>query len=173
MKKAVLIIACRNFQDWEYSATKEVLEDEGIKIKTASDQKGIAIGKNGLEIKIDLSIEEIKLRDFEAVIFIGGGGALEHLDNEISYNLIKETIKQNKILAAICVSPVILAKAGILKNKKATVWWSSLDKKPLKILEENSVEFVDKNVVSDGKIITANGPAAAKEFGESILKVIR
>lgn len=174
MKQIVLIIAYRNFQDREYFATKEVLEEAGAaEVKTASSRKGTAEGAGGLEVKVDLLVKEIKSADFEAVVFIGGGGALEYLDNEISYNLIKETIKQNKILAAICIAPVILAKAGALKNKKATVWRNSLDKEPIGILENNNAEFIDENVVVDGRIITANGPAAAKEFGESIIKAIQ
>lgn len=173
MKKAVLVIAYRNFQDREYSATKEVLENGGMETKTASDKKGIAEGAAGLKVVADLLVEEVKPADFEAVIFIGGGGALEHLDNEISYNLIRETIKQNKILAAICISPVILAKAGALKDKKVTVWRDDFNKEPVKILQENGAEFIDKKVVADGKIITADGPEAAEEFGEIILKAIR
>ncbi len=173
MKKVVLIIAYRNFQDWEYSVTKEVLENGEMKVETAADRKGIAKGKDGLEVKIDLSVEEINPADFEAVVFIGGPGALEHLDNAISYNLANAALKENKVLAAICIAPVILAKAGALKNKKATVWRNPLDKEPIKILEKNGVEFIDEEVVSDGKIITANGPAGAKEFGESITKAIQ
>ena len=174
MKKAVLIIAYRDFQDREYSITKEVLENGGIKVKTAASQKGTAEGAAGLKVAVGLLVAEVNPADFDAVVFIGGGGASDYLDNEISYKLIRETIRQNKILAAICIAPVILAKAGVLKGKKATVWSSTVPicKEPIKILEENGAEFIDKNVVSDGKIITANGPAAAKEFGESILKIL-
>ncbi len=175
MKNAVLIIAYRNFQDREYSVTKEVLESGGLEVKTAASQKGIAEGVAGLKATVDLLVAEVSPVDFDAVVFIGGGGTLEYLDNEISYNLVKKTIKQNKILAAICIAPVILAKAGALKNKKATVWHSLLEEDlwPIDILKENNAEFIDKKVVVDGRIITANGPAAAEEFGENILKAIR
>ena len=172
MKKAVLIIAYRNFQDKEYSVTREVLENGGMEVKTAASQKGTAEGVFGLKIVVDLSVAEVKPDNFDAVVFIGGGGALDYLDNKISYNLASETINQNKILAAICIAPVILAKAGLLKNKKATVWRNPLDEESLKILQENGAKFTDEKVVSDGRIITANGPAAAEEFGESILKLI-
>ncbi|MEK7624220.1 MAG: DJ-1/PfpI family protein [Patescibacteria group bacterium] len=172
MKKAVLIIAYKNFQDREYSVTKEVLENGGTEVKTAASQKGTAEGVFGLKASVDLLAAEINLADFDAVVFIGGGGALEYLDNEISYNLTRETIRQNKLLAAICVAPVILARAGALKNKKATVWQNISDKESIKILEKNGAEFINKDVVFDGKIITANGPAAAEKFGESILKLI-
>jgi len=66
------------------------------------------------------------------------------------------------------ISPVILAKAGALKGKKATVWSSPLDRSPIKILEAQGAEFVDEKVVWDGNIITGNGPDAAREFGKTI-----
>jgi protease I len=65
-----------------------------------------------------------------------------------------------------------LAKAGVLKGKKATVWSSSLDRGPVKILKENGVIYEDKDVVQDGKIITANGPGAAEEFGQKLAEAL-
>ena len=63
-------------------------------------------------------------------------------------------------------------KSRSAENKKATVWQNISDKESIKILEKNGAEFINKDVVFDGKIITANGPAAAEKFGESILKLI-
>jgi protease I len=172
-KKAVMIIAFEDFRDQEYFLPKEILEKGGAVVKTASTKKGIAVGADGGEIEIDLLVNEINPEDFDAIIFIGGPGCLKYLDNENSYNLTRETIKKGKILASICISPVILAKAGVLDGKKATVWTSALDREPVKILEENGAEFVDEKVVQDGNIITANGPIAAEEFGEKILENLR
>jgi len=84
----------------------------------------------------------------------------------------RETISQNKVLASICISPVILAKAGVLKGKKATVWSSPMDRGPVKILQNNGAIYEDKPVVVDGKIITGNGPGAAEEFGQAIIEVL-
>jgi protease I len=86
--------------------------------------------------------------------------------------LAKETIEKDKILAAICISPVILANAGVLKGKKATVWSSPLDKNPIRILKNGGAIYKDALVVVDGKIVTANGPEAAKEFGEALVSLL-
>ncbi len=171
-KKVVLIVAGEDFRDEEYFVPKEILERAGAEIKTASDKTGVARGADGGEVKVDLLVQEVNPVDFDAVIFIGGPGALEHLDNEISYKLARDTIERGKILAAICVSPEILAKAGVLKNKKATVWSSALDKSAVKILKEGGAIYEDENAVIDGKIITANGPSSAKEFGEKISSIL-
>jgi protease I len=168
MPKAVMVIAFKDFRDEEYFVPKEVLEDAGIEVKTASNQKGLARGADGGEIKVDLLVSEINPADFDAVVFIGGPGCLDNLDNENSYKIIKEMIAQGKVLASICISPVILAKAGVLQGKKATVWSSPMDRGPVKILEKNGADYQEESVVIDGKIVTGNGPSAAKEFGEAI-----
>ena len=42
-------------------------------------------------INIDLLVSDIKLNEFDAVIFIGGPGCLKNLDNENSYKVIRQT----------------------------------------------------------------------------------
>lgn len=169
MKKILFIIAKDGFRDEEYFVTKEVLKNN-FEIITASDgnKNEIALGSLGGEEKIDLNLKEVNINEFDAIIFVGGPGALKHLDNEISYKIIKEASEKNKILAAICISPVILAKAGVLKGKKATVWSSNIDKSAIKILKEYGAEYIDEDVIEDGNIITANGPLAAEKFGRKI-----
>lgn len=172
-KKALIILAFKDFRDEEYFKTYEVLFKGEIEIKTASTQKGTAFGADGGEVNIDFTLDEVKVDNFDAIVFIGGPGALKYLDNEKSYKIAKEAVQKNKILAAICISPTILAKAGVLDGKRATVWYSALDKSPIEILRENGAEFVDEKVVQDGNIITGNGPSAAEEFGEKILESLR
>ena len=171
-KKVVLIIAFRDFRDEEYFIPKEILEKNNIEVKTASVEKGTAIGVNGGETQVDILIEEINLSDWDGIIFVGGPGALKYLDNENSYKIAREAVSQNKILGAICISPVILAKAGVLNKKQATVWSSPMDKEAIKILEENDAIYQDKSVVIDKNIITANGPAAAEKFAHILVQAL-
>lgn len=171
-KKLVMIIAFRDFRDEEYFVPKEIFETARAIVTTASTQKGKAVGTDGGEAEVDLLVSQINPFHYEAVIFIGGPGCLSELDNEDSYKVAQETISQNKVLAAICVSPVILAKAGVLEGKKATVWSSLMDKSSIKILEENGAIYQNEPVVTDGNIITGNGPGAAQKFGATVVEVL-
>jgi len=189
-KKIVMVIAFRDFRDEEYFVPKEILETAGAEIKTASNEKGKALGADGGEAEINLLVEDLNPADFadlqsksshdsiqnissfDAVVFIGGPGCLKYLDNENSYRVIRETVSQNKVLGSICISPVILAKAGILQGIKATVWSSPMDRSSVRILQDNGAVYQDMAVVIDRKIVTANGPAAAKKFGEAIGQVL-
>ena len=171
-KKVAMIIAFKNFRDEEYFIPKEVLETAGAEIKTISTKTGEAIGSQGGEAEVDITLDELRISDFDAIVFIGGQGAPEYLDNDTSYKIAQEAVSEKKILAAICIAPTILAKAGVLSEKKATVWSSLLDKKAVKVLKENGVIYQDDPIVVDGNIITANGPEAAKEFGEAISSLL-
>lgn len=170
-KKSLFVLAFKDFKDEEYFEPKELLEKAGFKIFNASNEKGTAQGVEGGEVNIDFVINNVKVSDFDVIIFIGGPGAGQNIDNKDFQHLAIEAIKENKILAAICIAPAILAKAGVLKNKKATVWSSSFDKSAISILQESGAEYVNKPVVMDGKIITANGPQAAVEFANKIIEV--
>jgi protease I len=167
-----MVIAYKNFRDEEYFKTRQVFENAGAEIKIASNKMGEAIGVDGNTVKIDILIKNVDVKDYDAIVFIGGLGVLTHLDNKDSYRIAEEAIVNNKVLAAICISPVILAKAGVLKGKKATVWTSSMDKSGIKILEQNGAEFNDEPVVIDGMIITGNGPSASKEFAMKAIGVL-
>ena len=171
-KRVAMIIAFNNFKDEEYLDTKEELKKGSIEIEVVSNSIGIAKGVGGTKVEIKKTIKELNIDDYDGIVFIGGSGALENLDNSDSYKIAKEAISKNKILAAICISPVILAKSGVLNGKKATVWSSTLDKSPIKELEKNGAIYLDQSVVVDGKIITGNGPKAAHQFGKTIVQEI-
>lgn len=168
-KKIAMIIAFREFQDEEYFIPKQILEQSGIEIDTVSSSLGEAIGKLGGEAKVNVLIKDLKVADYDAVLFIGGPGAQKYIDDENCHQIAREIVETDKVLGAICIAPIILAKAGVLERKKATVWSSPMDKLGVKILRESGAVYQSEPVVIDGKIITADGPMAAKEFAEIII----
>ncbi|MBI5416739.1 DJ-1/PfpI family protein [Candidatus Poribacteria bacterium] len=168
-KKAVFIIAHNIFRDEELLVPKEVLSNAGITVKIASSKTTTATGKLGAKVNPDFTIDSIIPENFDAIIFVGGTGAKEYFDNPIAHKIAIQALDKGKIVAAICIAPAILAKAGILKNKMATVFPSEIDT----LKKFNAIYIQDKKVIVDGNIITAAGPEAAKEFGEAILKKIK
>ncbi len=164
----LFIIAKISFRDEEYFEPKEILEKAGIKVVTTSSSMGEATGMLGGKAKIDTTIDKINVNDYVAIIFVGGSGAEEYFNNKIAHKIATDAVSQNKILGAICIAPVTLAKAGVLKNKKATVFSSEQNelKKYGAICTNNGVEV-------DGKIITAAGPKFAKQFGEKIKELLK
>jgi len=171
-KNILMIIASKNFRDEEYFIPFEIFQKEGARITTASSIKGEVIGVEGGEARSTLTLKEVELRKFDAIVFVGGNGAKEYFDNDDAHKLAQETVSANKVLAAICIAPVILAKAGVLNGKNATVWSSIVDKSGKKELEEAGCSVSEKRVEKDGKIVTADGPSVAKEFAETIINAM-
>lgn len=171
-KKVVALIAFKEYRDIELFIPKQIIEKTGIDFYVASSNLGKAIGADGGDVRVDLLLEKLDVDNFDAIIFIGGPGSLEYLDNDLSYSIAKEAVLKEKLLASICISPIILAKAGVLEGKKATVWSSTMNKGGIKEIEENGGFYIDQPVVVDGNIITANGPGAAKNFANKIVEML-
>lgn len=168
--KVLFIIANVGYQDHEYQKTKEILENSGIKVFTTAKNLGVAKGKFNSQTKIDLTLDEVNVNNYDAIIFIGGPGAYSYQKDESAHKLAKEAINKNKLLAAICIAPTILAYAGVLKNKNATVW--NGDGKQEILFKELNINYTGDTVTIDGNIITANGPPTAEEFAKTILQKI-
>lgn len=166
-KKVLMVIASQNFRDEEYQKPREVLERQGVEVKVASSQKGERVGMLGMKVAPDLLLDEVNLDEFDGIVFVGGIGASEYFHSEKALSLAKEAEGKNKVIAAICIAPSILANAGVLSGKKATVYPSEAGN-----LKAKGANYTGEDVTLDGKIVTASGPSAAPEFGRKILEVL-
>jgi len=166
--KILMVVAPNNFRDEELFDTKKELENAGFEVVITSDGVKESTGMLGGKTRIDLDMKKVNARDFVAIVFVGGSGARHYFDNQTALDLAREFYKENKIVAAICIAPLILANAGLLQGKKATVWKGSTED-----LIKKGVEYVDENVVVSDNIITANGPQSAHEFGRVIVRRIK
>jgi protease I len=164
-----LIIAHRNFQETEYGTTREKLENEGHEIKVAASSKSTpARGMGGRMVQPDLTLEEVVVADYRAIIFIGGSGVIEeYFNNSRAHSICQEAVAQGKILAAICVAPVVLANAGVLNGKRTTVFPGYESS-----IRGRGAIYVNEEVVVDGLIITAKGPEASSAFAQKIAEKI-
>jgi len=172
MAKVLLVVAQTDFQPIEYRDTRAALESTDIGVRVASFEKAEAIGADGAKIKVDVAIKNVDTTEYDAVILIGGPGAAKQLvGNPDVIELVQSAHNNGKIVAAICISPVVLAQARLLKDRKATVW--NEDGKQEEILTAEGAEYVDQDVVVDSKIITASGPPAAKKFGKTIAGMLK
>ena len=162
-KKVVMIIASQKFRDEELTEPRRILEAKGVAVTLASSSLDEATGMLGGRAKADVLLGDVKADDYDAVVFVGGSGASEYFDSAEAHGLCQAAVAQGKVLGAICIAPVTLAKAGVLKGKKATVWRGHAD-----ILKENGATYIVKDLEIDGQIITANGPNASAGFGAAI-----
>jgi protease I len=72
----------------------------------------------GLRVTPDLLIQDVDAKDFDAFLLIGGIGSYEYWHDSDVHMLLNEAYKDNKLIRAICLAPVTLVNAGLLKGKK-------------------------------------------------------
>jgi protease I len=164
-KKIIMVIAPRMFRDEEFKIPFDAFKNEGAKVIIACSSLNTSVGKLGLKVKPDIQLNKINVDDADAVLFVGGPGVKEYWEHATAQKIAKDFLASGKLLTAICSAPVILAKAGLLRGKKATAF----DGDEMEMLKCGCI-YTGKSVEQDGKIITGNGPAAAKQFVDAIIK---
>jgi protease I len=162
-RRVLMVIAPKDFNDDEYFIPKKLFLEAGFEVATTSLEK-TAVSKNGQKQEVDFLLEDAE-PNFDVIVFAGGSGSTIYYDNEKAHVLARQFHEQDKLVAAICAAPGILAHAGLLKGRKATIHPNHL-----KNFVVNGVENTGNDVEEDGNIITANGPEAAEEFAKRIVK---
>lgn len=166
-KKVVIVIAPRNFRDEEFELPYQELTKAGAHVTVASLTKGECVGAGGTKVQATEVVTSIKPEGYDALVLVGGPGMYALLDKPELVALAKSFGKAGKVVAAICVAPVILANAGLLKGKTATCWPDVLNR-----LREKGAETSTEPVVVSGKVITAKGPKAAAAFARAIVAAL-
>ena len=172
MGSALVIIAQKNYRDEELSIPKGILEDSKHFIEVASITDDPCVGMLGAITSPDLAVRDAHVDDYDAIIVIGGSGSPELAKHAEVMMILKAAAGAGKIVSAICLAPIVLAKAGLLAGKKATVYKTQ---DSLTSLEMGGAEYVDDPVVIDGKIVTACGPSAAQglQFAHRLQYTVR
>jgi len=168
-KKILYIIAQQNFRDEELVVPKKILERERAKVTIASITTEESRGMLGLRVRPSIAVRDANPNNFDALVIAGGTGSPKLADYPEVLSIVRRFRDQGKIIAAICVAPYVLAKAGVIKGINVTTFPADY---VLVELRRAGANYVEKSVVVDGKIITADGPASAEEFGEEIVKVL-
>lgn len=167
--KVLFIIAQSNFRDEELFKPKSILEKAGYDCYVSSIDTSLAKGMLGGVVKPDLAVREVDVNDFELFIVVGGTGSPSLANYREVIELLSSASNSKKKLGAICLGPMVLAKAGVLGGYKTTVYKT---KESLAALELGGATYVEQSVVVDDNIVTANGPEAAEAFGNALVKLL-
>ena len=166
--KILMVLPPDQYQEEELNVPRDYFLSMGYSAVLASKGVKTATGMSGEKVEVDLDLDEVKLADYIAVVFVGGEGIYsQELNRDPDYQKIaKSASAQGKVVGAICLGPWILADAGLLKGKKATA--SETDH-----IKSRGAIVSDDAVVQDGLIITANGPSASQEFAEKVVDALQ
>lgn len=167
-KSVLMVIAPKDFRDEEFKEPYDLFTNSGIKVIVASIDTVPAKGMLGMTVKPDILIDQVKPDSFDALIIIGGTGCQVLWDNTTLHKIVQNFNDTKKTIAAICIAPVVLARAGILKNIKATVYPTSK-----KDIEKCGASYTGSDVEISGNIITGSNPKASTDFATTILNALK
>jgi protease I len=121
-KKVLMIIPHTQFRDEEFFEPRSILEREGAAVVVGSTSKRTCFGMKGGIVEASVAIAEAKADDYAALVLCGGSSVPDLFWNDKKlHELTAAMAAQGKVVAAISLATVVLAKAKLLEGKQATV----------------------------------------------------
>jgi protease I len=165
--KRVAILAENLYQEMELWVPYYRLKEEGAEVKIVGTGAKSYTSKTGYPVSADLSADEAKPGDFDAIIIPGGYAPDLMRRSAAMVRLVKGAFEQGKVVAAICHAAWVLCSAGVLKGKTATCFHSIKDD-----VVNAGARYVDQEVVVDGQLITSREPKDIPAFCREIVKAL-
>src|SRR5437870_3331120 len=154
------------FRDEEFFEPKKILQDEGATIVVASTTARICRGMKGGTAEAAISIADAKADDYAGLVLCGGSSVPEFLWNDKKLQeLVTAIAAAGKVVAAICLATVVLAKAKLLASREATVYFLP---EAIQELEDAGAKYVKETLLIHNNIILAEGPPDSQRFGQAI-----
>lgn len=167
VRSVVMVIAHRDFRDEEFKEPFRHFEQAGYRVVVASTDTTEATGMLGMTIKPDITIEQIQHDAYDAIVVVGGTGCETLWDNAALHAAVQDFHKNGKLVAAMCLAPVVLGRAGILTDLKVTAFPAVKDD-----IGACGAVYTGNDVEKCGLVITCSGPQAVQEFSETILNTL-
>jgi protease I len=165
-KKVLIVIPHTQFRDEEFFEPKKILEDEGATVVVASTTAGMCRGMKGGTAQAEIAIADAKADDYVGIVVCGGSSVPESFWNDKKLQeLVAAMGAAGKVVAAICLSTVVVAKAKLLAGREATVYWLP---QALEELKNAGAKYVRETLLIQNNIILAEGPPDSQRFGQAI-----
>jgi len=168
----VLIVATDGFEEWELFGPRQILQERGAEVLLASLSRtpiqATVHDDPGKTIRPDLTIDDARAEEFDALILPGGVRNPDQLrahGNVIA--LIRLFAEQGKPIGAICHGPWLLVEADLLRDRTATSWPSIRTD-----LRNAGAVVVDEAAVTDGNIVTSRYPDDVEAFTDALIDLI-
>jgi 4-methyl-5(b-hydroxyethyl)-thiazole monophosphate biosynthesis len=158
-----LIVLADGFEEIEALTVVDILRRSGIEVTIAGLVSTMVDGSHKIRVMAEKKLNEVKTADYDAIILPGGSGYKNLMNSKAVLDMLKEFDKKGKLIAAICAAPTVLAKAGLLDKRIATVYPG---------LEKQIPRPRDAKIVVDGNIVTSRSPGTAMIFALKIVEIL-
>ncbi|WP_191060115.1 type 1 glutamine amidotransferase domain-containing protein [Geminicoccus harenae] len=169
----ILIMATDGFEQSELVVPRDKLRAAGARVEIASPSGQEIRGWDetdwGETVPVDLSIDQAKVDNYDALVLPGGQINPDKLRTEPkAVDLIRQFLSSGKMVAAICHGPWLLVEVDALRGRKVTSFQS------IKTDVANAGgNWVDQEVVVDQGIITSRSPEDLDAFVGKIVEEVQ
>lgn len=166
--KRVIILVEQMYNEFEFWYPYYRLKEAGAEVVVVgSGSAEEYTAKSGLPCRADTSAEQISAADFDGII-IPGGYAPDHMRRHPSMvKLVRDFFEAGKVVAAICHAGWMLASSEIVKGRTVTSFFSIKDD-----LVHAGANWVDQEVVVDGRLITSRKPDDLPAFMKAVIAAL-
>ena len=158
----VMVPIFEDFEDIEAITIIDVLRRAGLTVDIVGLGGTIIKSAKGVKVYADKRFLDTET-GYDALVLPGGPGYKNMLLNTNFVNFVEKFGKQGKLVGAICAAPLVLAKANLLMDRRATCYPG---------LEKNLDMPRDNAVIVDGNIVTSQGPGTAMEFSLKLVEIL-
>lgn len=162
----VYVLMVNGFEDIEAIEPIDIMRRAGISVKTVGVMGKNTTSSHNVTVETDILIDDVNTEDMEMLVLPGGPGHTKLDSSDKVQDLISYALEKNIYIAAICASPSILGKRGILDDKKYTCFPGFEQFAP------NGI-FTGEKATLDGKILTGKGAGAAADFGFKMVEILK
>ena len=163
----VAILIDHLYQDSEVTEPKKELEKAGFVVDVIGQSIEEYVGKKGAKVKSNKTIDSVSAKDYAGLVIPGGWAPDKMRMNEKMVKFTQEINQAKRPIASICHGGWMLAEANIIKGKNVTSY------KAIKTdLKNAGANWLDKEVVVDGNLITSRTPDDLPVFCSELIKAL-
>jgi protease I len=170
LKEKKIVIPVENmFNDLEFWYPFYRLKEAGAEVVVVgSGSAEKYTGKSGTEIKVDASASDVEASDFDGIVIPGGYAPDIMRRYPEMVSLVRDLHNSGKVVAAICHAGWMLASAEIVEGRTLTSFFSIKDD-----LVHAGAKWVDREVVTDGNLITSRKPDDLPIFMRAVITALK
>lgn len=165
--KRIAVLVASGVEDLEYYVPYMRLQEEGAEVLGAGLTLDPVSGKNGLEIKPDVTVETLNSNELDALVIPGGWAPDKLRRYKAVTDLVKEMDAAGKVIGIICHGGLVPISAGILEGRRATGSLGIKDD-----LVNAGAAWVDEPAFRDGNLVWGRVVADIPDFCRELVAAL-
>jgi len=165
--KRVIILIENLYNEFEFWYPYYRLKEAGAEVVSVGNESAEYTSKAGLPAKADTVAKNLNMTDFDGIIIPGGYAPDIMRRYPEMVKLVRDANDMGKVIAAICHAGWMLVSADIIRGRTVTSYFSIKDD-----LVNAGGNWVDKEVVVDGHLVTSRTPDDLPAFMRAIIGVL-